>query len=297
MTAPELIKAILASKSPTEIFTDLENYTTQYKQFISLIHPDRCMEVGAQEASMILTKYKDELSKGKSHTDDAGGVLYAVTGCKITSDNKAALELSLSNYKKLMALKERKDIDLQRYMPSAMSIADVDSDSVLSMQLNKRCLPLSAVGTLPQEHVNWILSRILEYGAYLYQRGIVHCGFTPESIYIEPANHGIRIVSYYHMKTIGDRLTTVSGRFMNFYPDKVIKNKVADPLIDVELAKSIAIWLLGDKSGIGNSLRKTHSLPFLDFISHPHETAEEAFIDYRKMLKSNFESKFYTLTV
>ena len=49
------------------------------------------------------------------------------------------------------------------------------------------------------------------------------------------------------------------------YPDHVKIDKLAKADIDIELCKRTAIYLLGDKSGIGNILRKTHSIPFLDF--------------------------------
>ena len=104
-------------------------------------------------------------------------------------------------------------------------------------------------------------------------------------------------MSFYHMTELNKRMTTASGKWLYMYPDHVKTDKIAKADIDIELCKRTAVWLLGDKSGIGTSLRKTHSLPFLDFISKRHTDPIEAFFDYREMLSKNFEKKFIPLNI
>jgi serine/threonine protein kinase len=292
MTVKETIEKLKSSKSYIDAFTELNNWLVEYKQMAKLIHPDICHESGAKEALSILNQFKEELEKGKTYSDDAGIVTYKPILCSIQG-NELILRHSLDNYNKLMSFKEKMDIDFQRYIPKSIKLYS----SKLDLSLSNRCIPLSTIGLLPQGHVNWILSRMLEFIAYIYKKGYVHAGINPDSVFVEPINHGINVISFYHMTEVNKKLSTASSKWIYMYPDHIKSKKIATPDIDIELCKRTAIWLLGDKSGIGNSLRKTHNIAFLDFINKKHDDPIETFFEYRKMLDNNFERKFITLNI
>lgn len=296
-TTRDLIDKINKSRTYTEVFCDITNWITEYKNYAKLIHPDVCKESGAKEAITKLNSYREELHKGKSHIDDAGKVIYSINKCTIIAE-KIILNNSKRWFDKLISYKEKMDIDFQRYIPKTMTLGEeADISHYLGVTLTKRAVPLSSLGVLPQEHVNWILSRMLEFVAYMHKKGLVHAGINPNSVYVEPQNHGINVISFYHTTEINKKLTTASGLFINFYPDHVKTTKIATPDVDIELCKRTAIYMLGDKSGIGTSLRKTHNTAFLDFINKPHTDSVEAYLEYRKMIDNNFERKFVPLTV
>lgn len=129
--------------------------------------------------------------------------------------------------------------------------------------------------------------------------GYVHLGLNPESVYIVPETHGIHVVSFYHVTPIGETVKTVSGlnNYLYWYPMELMVNKIAQPAIDVELAKKIAIYLLGDKSGVGTVLRMKHLDVYINFLQKRHTTAKEAFEEYRELLKTNFPKKFHVLKI
>lgn len=289
----DTIEKLKSGKSYIDAFTDLSNWLAEYKQMAKLIHPDICHEPGAKEALAKLNQWKEELEKGKTYSDDAGTVTYKPTLCSIQG-NELVLKQSLNSYNKLMSFKEKMDIDFQRYIPKSGKLID---NSKLDFNLTNRCIPLSAIGTLPQGHVNWILSRMLEFIGYIHKKGYVHAGINPDSVYVEPINHGINVMSFYHMTEANKKLSTASGKWIYMYPDHIETKKLATPDIDIELCKRTAVWLLGDKSGIGTCLRKTHNIAFLDFINKKHDDPIEAFFDYRKMLENNFERKFIPLHI
>jgi serine/threonine protein kinase len=293
LVAKDIIEKLKSSKSYIEAFTDLSNWLAEYKQMAKLIHPDICHETGAKEALAKLNQWKEELEKGKTYFDDAGTVTYKPTVCSIQG-NELVLKQSLNNYNKLMSFKERMDIDFQRYIPKSGKLID---NSKLDFNLSNRCIPLSTIGSLPQGHVNWILSRMLEFIGYIHKKGYIHAGINPDSVYVEPINHGINVMSFYHMTEANKKLSTASGKWIYMYPDHIKTKKLATPDIDIELCKRTAVCLLGDKSGIGTCLRKTHNLAFLDFINKKHDDPIEAFFDYRKMLENNFERKFIPLII
>jgi len=292
LTVEELIIKIKKARTLTEVFMELSDWSSEYKNIVKRIHPDVCQVNGAEEALIKLNEYRDTLLKGKTHNDDAGEVNYNINKCKITG-NKEVLVKSHNFLSKLLSYKEDMDISFQRYIPVGSKL----DGNQLEINLANRCLPLSSLGKLPQGHVNWILSRMLELCGYLHLKGYVHGGVNPDSIYIEPTNHGINAISFYHTTPIGQKLTTASGSYIYFYPENIRKTKIATPELDIELCKKTAIYLLGDKSGIGTNLRKTHNTAFLDFINKKHTDSIECFKDYRLMLGRNFEKKFIHLIV
>lgn len=294
----DLITKIKKAKSYTEVFSDLNKWHDEYKEIAKRIHPDKCSLEGAQEAISKINGYRDELNKGKTYQDDAGEVNYKINKVTIKG-NREPLNKTQKTLYKLLSFKEEMDISFQRYIPISCVIQNPknEQNSILELSLKERCLPLSSLGKLPQGHVNWILSRMLELVGYLHIKGYVHAGINPDSIYIDPINHGINTISFYHTTPIGQKLTTASGKYLHFYPEHVKTKKMATPDIDIELCKKTAIYLLGEPSGIGTPLRKTHNSAFLDFISKSHTDAIECYKDYRTMLDRNFEKKFIHLIV
>ena len=288
----DLITKIKKARTYTEVFSDLVNWHDEYKEIAKRIHPDKCSLEGAQEALSKVNGYRDELNKGKTHKDDDGEVNYKVDKVTIKG-NKETLTKSAKYLNQLLSYKEDMDISFQRYIPNKCLI----TDSTLELSLKERCIPLSSLGKLPQCHVNWILSRMIEFVGYLHLKGYVHAGINPDSVYIDPVNHGINVISFYHTTPIGQKLTTASGNYLHFYPEHVRTKKIATTDIDIELCKKTAIYLLGEHSGIGTPLRKTHNPAFLDFISKSHSDTIECFKDYRTMINKNFEKKFVHLIV
>jgi serine/threonine protein kinase len=294
--AKDTIEKLKSGQSYIDAFNDLTNWLAEYKQMAKIIHPDVCHEPGAKDALTKLNQWKEELEKGKIHYDDAGIVTYKILNSNIEG-NLPVLQQSLNNFNKLKSFKEKIDIDFQRYIPNKALLTPNNDKSKLDLSLTNRCIPISSIGTLPQVHVNWILSRMLEFIGYIHKKGYVHAGINPDSVYVEPKNHGINVISFYHMAEVNKKLSTASGKWIYMYPDHIKTKKIATADIDIELCKRTAVWLLGDKSGIGTCLRKTHNTAFLDFINKKHDDPIEAFFDYRKMLENNFERKFINLNI
>lgn len=271
---------------------DLANFKTEFNTIVKQIHPDTCTDPGAVEATSKMNIWKNQYENGKPFTDDAG--IFKTNG--YWADFSSALPnltASVDNYNMFQQLRSDADIHFKKYLPKECRAL---ADGTYRLFFEKRAIPLSGL-QLPQEHVNWVLNRLLEYIAYLSQSGFVHGGLNPESVFIVPENHGIQVVSFYHLARKDRRIHTVSGRYMNWYPAQILKTKTASPVTDLECAKRIAAYLLGDVSGNAVKFRKTHNEDFINFLLTRHDNAYQCLTQYQQLLRKNFKTRFHSLTI
>lgn len=287
----ETIDKIKAASKIEDILNVL-NFKDEYLNIVKEIHPDICKDKDATFAIQKLNELKNKFDNGIVLSDETGTFKTNGYWADFKSD-EPCLDWSFDNYKRFKTLKDKSSLVFSKYIPSDSLILP---DKTHRFIFDKRAVPLSGI-TLPQEHVNWILNRFLEYCSYLTEQTFVHCGLTPESVFIVPETHAIQVCSFYHLTRIASKVKTISGKYKNWYPAQLFTEKLACPLIDIEMAKKIAIYLLGDTSGSGIKLRKTHNPKFIDFVVKQHTSAHEAWTEYRELLKNNFEKKFHSLNI
>lgn len=284
------IELINNSKSYVEIFSDISLWKTESKRLLVAIHPDRCSLPGATEASVKLINYMKEIESGITHLDDAGKVTYFPNYLTIEGDVEL-LKISLKNYEMLVKISNEA---FRKYLPEKMEL----TGNVLKITLKDRAVPLVSCSDLPQEHLNWILSRMLEFCSWLDSVDYSHNGINPESIYVVPATHGVIFISFYHLNEMNKKISSVSGRFSSFYPEKTFREKTSNTSIDIECAKRTIIYSGGDKSGLGISLKGKLNFDWLNFVLRFSSGCTfDVYKEYRKMIDKNFEKKFYVLNI
>lgn len=293
-TQQEIIDKILIAKNPIELFGNLKSWKDSYKEYLIQIHPDKCLIPTAKDAIVKLNNYKDDFLKGKKHKDDAGVVTYKLNNIEIIGDEKL-LKTSLSNFKLLKSNTDQRFEFFKKYLPNDMKML---SDNELEITLSERSIPLSSLpNPLPPEHATWILNRMIEFSAGLNQIGYVHCGLNPDSVYVVPETHGIIIISFYHLTKVNSKLKTISSQYVNYYPQEILKNKIATTNIDTDLSKRTCINLLGDKSGSGVKLRKDKNVApeLLNFLQKSDTSTYEVGQQYLILLKKLFVKKKFLI--
>ncbi len=284
-----VIRKILSSTSLQDVFSK-GNIPYNFRKTLGALHPDKCSLAQADEAFSKLLFLKSEYEKSISWEDDAG--IYEVEQHSILL--KGHEELLKQSYEHFLMLKGRRDTPSQsfmKYLPESMALTQH-----LKVDFEKTTKPISK-WVLPQHHVLWILSRILEVSAWFSQIGYAHCGLTPDAVFVVPKTHGIVIPSFYHLTRLDRPLKTISARYQHWYPKEIFKEKRARPNIDLEMCKRIACFLLGDPSGMGIRLRGEIHPALLEFLIQQHHDAFDCYDEYRKMLNNNFEVKFHPLEV
>jgi len=293
MTDIELIQMVLKSTKPSDIFSG-DDWKRSYLNYSKLLHPDYHSNSLAAEAMTKINQYKEILEKGVLYVDEAGEfrVFEKRIEYVVTDANRKIITKSVNNYNILKSKHDKASEAFHRYMPESMKL----EKNKLTIYLKDRSIPLTGQ-KLSQVHVNWIFSRMFEYVLWLRQINYAHLGLNPTTVFVVPETHGIIIINYYHMHNVNSRAETISAKYKMWYPTNLFVNKIATPDIDLELCKKIALYLLGDKSSAGTKLKSDANVNqnILNFLLTKHKNDKDEYLQYRDLLKKNFESKFYSL--
>lgn len=287
MEATTLINKILSAKSHRQVFTS--DYKKEYRQISLLIHPDKCSLPKAQDAFDKLTEFKKNIEDGITFSDGICNI--TVKGKEIIFEGDSdLLKTSLKNYKILKAIADKQKSTFARYMPIKGEIMD----GKLYFTTEEEAISVSNL-TLEEEHVRWVLSRLLSYVAWLEKEEYVHTGINPESFCIAK-NHGIYIISFYHLTKASSKLNTISAKYLTWYNPSIFKDKIAIPSIDLTMVKKSAIYLLGDRTGVGTPLkRKPIHEKLVEYLLKFETSSKDSFFEYRGLVKNVFGSKFHEL--
>ncbi|MCF0070138.1 hypothetical protein LZD49_06620 [Dyadobacter sp. CY261] len=257
-----------------------------FRDLLKIIHPDKCKHPQAQEATNRLLAIHRHFISGTAFTDDSGNfltndywVLYQGEGTVVEHGRQ-----------KQQAIAALANEHLKRYMPYTWDSGD-------RFVLSRRAIPLLNL-TLSQDHVNWVTSRLLEFCMLLHrQTGHAHLGITPAHVMLIPETHGIAVAGFYHTTPLDKRVSTISAAFRHWYPGELLRKKKASENADLEMVKRIGAYLLGDCSGLGTSLIRTHNRDFIDFLLSSDDDSLECYEKYRGMLDKNFPSQFIHLNI
>lgn len=290
MDSNTLIEKILASTTPEEVF-NMTTWESEYKRYIILLHPDKCSHPKASEASSILNSYKNNMSEPK-YTDDAGTFKLKDNKILFTGE-KHLLDRS---YRNLAKIKPHMNGPFEHQVPSVIDWRD---DDTLHLTFGNRLASITDK-TLDEKHVRWIYNKTLSYLTKLSHMGYVHAGITPDSVLVEPEMHGVCIISAYHMKKKGERLTTIPNKYKHWYPASVFSDKTAVPKIDGNLVSRLAFYLLGDKSGHGVKLKGRINDGLYNHLKSEFETMDERYADWQEFLHKFHQTtpkEFYELNL
>ena len=281
MSPETLIQKILSTSQASSIF-HRAHFRKDYIRILKTLHPDICPLPQAGEALAKLHAWKAAMDAGIP--DDAGHIHMADEHTFVIKGEKALLQYSLEQYQALLQLKDEASLHFRRYLPEAMYW----EGDALHVRTKEKALSLYELH-LPEYHVTWLTSRMLELAAWLHQSGYVHAALLPD---------GIVCLTFYHLRHKNSMLRTLSGRYAHWYPPDVFKEKRALPSIDLSLLQKTALYVLGDLSGSGVKLKKDCNEAFIDFLIQSHDEAYTTFDRYRKLLETLFgKPRFYALEI
>ena len=275
---------------------------TEYKIIAKYLHPDVNNDPDAGTAFAHLNNLKKEYENGYEFQDESG-VYISNYQTHIWKGNATLLQQSKENYdfiikKAKNTFDNRSYEHFMQYIPSNLNF---DGDQ-LTYPSHYKCIPLSKVIKLLPEnernkHANWIYSRLIELVSMFESLGITHAGILPDSVFVIPEIHGIKVVSFYHV--CEKKVTTINGKYKNYYPTQLFLSKEAGSYIDINLIKKTAISILGDISGAGTRLRANNNINtnVLDYLLLPETNAFHSLKKWRDILDANFIKEFVVLDI
>lgn len=293
MIAEELITKITNAKHYSEIFASIPNYKKDFKKYSSLIHPDKCTVAGAADAMAKLSDFVSRLESQKFQ-DESGPFTIKDNLVSFSEDSTDFPHKSILNKYFLQREIPRK---FEKIYTERTIQLGFDDDGKYFGIAPERMILLEGL-ELSELHVRWVFSRLLEFISPLIQGNVVHGGLTPTSVGILPESHGIQIISFYHCNSVFQPAKTVSGQYYHWYPPSMIKTKEIPADLDIQFARKIAFYLLGDQTGLGLRLKK--EMPDSKFVSYLHNLNlkdSEIYLNYRKFLSANYKSEFIPLNL
>lgn len=109
---------------------------------------------------------------------------------------------------------------------------------------------LSYLGTIDPKHVAWIISRCYSSACFFWLQRMVHCDFSPQTLYVTPEHHTVSpLGGWWFAFKDGESITTLPKRTVDAINPRMLKGKTANIGITLELIKALGRELLGDRSG------------------------------------------------
>jgi len=279
-------------------FPDICKTPTDYKVLVKRLHPDVNNNKTATEAFIHLNRLKNEFENGYEFEDESGK--YRSNYLVHRWGKSDLTELFKRNYDKLIqAATATFDPDsFQHFMNYLPSHLNWENDELV-YRSSLKCIPLSRViRLLPEDtknkHVNRIYSRMIEFVTLLEALNITHAGLNPNSIFVIPETHGIKVTGFYHICT--EKVKTINGKYKNYYPQQLFDTKKPGSYIDLSLIKKTALYGLGDPSGLGVKLRSDHRInqSVLEYLMKPESDALRSMKTWREIIKPIFYKRIYT---
>ncbi|MDR2036942.1 MAG: hypothetical protein LBQ60_03370 [Bacteroidales bacterium] len=295
----DYIDIILDTQWYLDICREHEDYIFLAKK----LHPDICADARSIQAFTHLNRLKRDFEKGYIFRDESGEYRSNYLYHRWNGD-KSLLKASKANYDRL--LQEAKDNfdaksfgHFMNYLPSNLEF----EGETLVYRSQHKCVPLSKViiriadDDARNKHINWIYSRLIEFVSMLESMNITHAGLNPDSVFVIPEIHAIKVVTFYH--TGMGSISTINGKYRNYYPAQLFTDKTGGAYVDISLIKKTAICGLGDVSGSGVKLRADASINqnVLAYLMTPESDAFQSMKTWRSILDTNFIKEFIHLNI
>lgn len=279
---------ILEIKKPEKMFSgDEKDFKKIYKKLSLIWHPDR-REDGRDTSNIfahINELYQEALKKIKDgtfgtnenalniETEDGKkfifrylkrkpfemGTYYIANKLVMWQFEKkydADIDDGLKNLKNIKYHDEKMRATFSRYIPKLVKRVEDKNSIFVILEKNKDFLNLGDVleynnNKIEPRHAAWIISTMYNNACLLNYNNIMHGGINADNYYINPETHeGMLLGGWWYSKEQDNALKMLSREAINVAPVKLLNNKKAQMLLDLEMIKQLGRKILGDATGI-----------------------------------------------
>ncbi|NDV52771.1 hypothetical protein [Salipiger sp. PrR003] len=105
-------------------------------------------------------------------------------------------------------------------------------------------------GAIPDKHLAWIASGLLNITAWLEYAALVHGAISTEHVLVDPVKHSVRLAGGWCFATsVGERPVALPGRTLDLMPRMGIPGTPAETTLDRELVRQTIREAAGDPRG------------------------------------------------
>jgi serine/threonine-protein kinase len=136
-----------------------------------------------------------------------------------------------------------KDYYDERDFGQMMVMSFIEGDSLRTM--------VERDGPVDDEHVCWILQRVLDAMSYLHYHGVIHCDVKPDNIICHTREHNAVLVDFGLYAANPDGTTRAKGGTDNYMPPEFANGLPPIPASDIYSLGKTAVSLLGGRPETG----------------------------------------------
>lgn len=274
MSFEEASKILINAKKYSDIFyeDDLNN-KKRYREFIKICHPDIVSDDKkelAREITQKLNEFYDESLNPSSVSNDENinfdfeyrGVTYSFNKF-LYSDDVCDYYEGVGDGKNVIIkiVNDPNDNDLLKNEYDILTSSDhLGLIKPLSKLKINGCVAIiyeninayradeikKYYGNISEEHVCWILERLLSILGYLHSKKIVNGNIKPQNVFIDPDNHNVILSDFTFSISDADCIDKTYKIKNEYYsPSYVKKGMKVIPNVDIYATGKIAIDLLG----------------------------------------------------
>lgn len=113
-------------------------------------------------------------------------------------------------------------------------------------------------GPVADEHVCWILQRLLKVLGYMHYHGVVHCDIKPDNILLQLKEHNAVLVDFGLVADRPTGRTTPKGGTEHYLPPEFLAGMAPRPESDLYSLGKVGVFLLGGHVGAGSIPADVH---------------------------------------
>lgn len=142
-----------------------------------------------------------------------------------------------------------------------------------------------AGGKIDPRHTAWIVSGLLNLLSFLSMSRLTVNGLTPATVWVNTLRHRVSFLGgWWYGAERGKAISHLPPFAYSFAPRDLIKTKIASPILDIECARAIGRFALGDVSGGSFRLRDDIPAAITQFLRSPSKP--DAIAEYESWYSS-----------
>jgi hypothetical protein len=185
----------------------------------------------------------------------------------VEAKHRVLYENALQAFKSFKYANDKMKAEIGRYLPTIVHEEKLSGSYMMAVSKPPDFVSVADLAAhvkrIPNVHIAWIISRLMNLSCYLQYTNIAHGDINQETLFVSPSTHsGMLLGGWWYARQRGASLSYLpqhSAKIWRTLPHAVQSKKQATSKLDHELIRAMARELLGDAGG--TSLLRNPEIP------------------------------------